>query len=81
MFSNKKLAFHFLNFKQKVENLLLQNIFLKLCNLKRVRAKEMAIVITVQILSDVPGVKTVQELINSLIPLIKALEGLAAVFT
>lgn len=41
----------------------------------------MATVISVQILSDVPGVKTVHDLINSLIPLIKALEGLAAVFT
>lgn len=41
----------------------------------------MATVVSVQILSDVPGVKTVHELINSLIPLIKALEGLAAMFT
>lgn len=41
----------------------------------------MATVIGVQIISDVPGVKTVQELINSLISLIKALEGLAAMFT
>lgn len=57
MFYNKKLKFQFLKLKEQVGNLLLQNTFSKLCVLKRVRAKEIATVIHVQILCDIQVVK------------------------
>lgn len=54
---------------------------MKSCVPKRVRTKQIAPAISVQILSDVPGGKTIHELIHPPIPLIKALEGSAVMFT